>query len=51
MKLDDLTGKRFGRLVVIERIEDYITPKGQHKAKWKCITSIGVIEGDKKCVN
>ena len=34
---EDLTGKRFGRLVVIEQSDDYVTPKGEHNAKWKCL--------------
>lgn len=33
---EDLTGKTFGRLVVLEQVEDYISPKGEHEAKWKC---------------
>lgn len=35
-KLVDLTGKKFGRLTVIERAEDYISPKGQHSTQWLC---------------
>ena len=35
-KLIDLTGMVFGRLTVIERDEDYISPKGEHNTKWKC---------------
>ena len=26
----------FGRLKVIKRVEDYISPKGYHKALWLC---------------
>lgn len=33
----DLTGMRFGRLVVIERVEDYISPQGKHFVQWKCL--------------
>ena len=32
----DLTGMRFGRLVVIEQAEDYIDPQGYHRTQWKC---------------
>lgn len=32
----DLTGKVFGRLKVIERAEDYISPKGRIIPKWLC---------------
>lgn len=35
-KESDLTGKTFGRLTVIERVDDYIYPNGVHKARWKC---------------
>lgn len=35
-KLNDLTGKKFGRLTVIKRVEDYVSPKGQHKTQWLC---------------
>ena len=36
-KFIDLTGMRFGRLIVIRRGEDYITPKGVHKIRWWCL--------------
>lgn len=39
--LKDLTGQRFGRLVVIERAPNKITPKGQSKTMWKCICDCG----------
>lgn len=32
----DLTGLRFGRLVVLEQAEDYVKPDGEHCAMWKC---------------
>lgn len=35
-KFIDLTGKTFGKLTVIKRVEDYISPKGQHKKRWLC---------------
>lgn len=34
---EDLTGQRFGRLVVIEQAEDYVNPQGDHCARWKCL--------------
>ena len=40
-RLQDLTGKRFGRLVVLERAEDNILPSGQHKTMWKCVCDCG----------
>lgn len=33
---NDLTGKTFGRLKVIERAEDYHTPKGEPRAQYLC---------------
>ena len=33
---NDLTGMVFGRLVVIEQSEDYISANGQHFAQWLC---------------
>lgn len=35
-KLIDLVGQHFGRLTVIKRAEDYISPKGIHKTMWVC---------------
>lgn len=37
----DMTGDRFGRLVVIERAEDSILPCGQRKIMWKCKCDCG----------
>ena len=33
-KMIDLTGQRFGRLTVIERTEDYVSPKGERLTAW-----------------
>ena len=33
---EDLTGKTFGRLTVIEQYEDKILPSGEHCAQWLC---------------
>ena len=33
---EDLTGKIFGRLTVLEQAEDYIRPDGRHEAQWLC---------------
>lgn len=40
-KLKDLTGQRFGRLVVIERAENYVQPSGQKKTQWRCKCDCG----------
>lgn len=37
----NLSGMKFGRLTVIEQVEDSITPKGQHLPMWKCICDCG----------
>ena len=34
---EDLTGKKFGKLIVIQQAEDYIGPTGQHYAQWLCM--------------
>ena len=33
-KYIDLSGQKFGKLTVIKRVEDHITPSGQHKQLW-----------------
>ena len=33
---EDLTGMTFGRLKVIEQVEDHITKSGKHEAQWLC---------------
>ena len=35
-KLKDLTGKKFGRLTVLERVENCISSKEKNITKWKC---------------
>ena len=39
--LKDLTGQRFGRLVVIARMPDYIEPSGRHCIVWLCKCDCG----------
>lgn len=41
MRLIDLTGRRFGRLTVLERAEDRFTPKGLRQACWLCVCDCG----------
>lgn len=38
-KCTDLVGRKFGRLLVIERAENYISPKGKKESRWKCVCS------------
>lgn len=35
--IDDLTGRKFGKLTVIERADNYISPKGKKQSVWKCL--------------
>lgn len=42
--LINLTGQRFGRLTVIERTEDYVSPKGYHSVRWLCQCDCGNIK-------
>ena len=41
MRLIDLTGKRFGKLVVIERAKDHVSSSGQHRVAWLCQCDCG----------
>lgn len=43
-RLIDLTGQRFGRLVVIERADDYVSPKGKHVTMWTCKCDCGNVK-------
>lgn len=38
---ENLVGRRFGKLVVIKQVEDYITPSGIHVAQWLCQCDCG----------
>lgn len=40
-RAEDLTGQRFGKLVVKERAEDYVSPKGARSARWLCVCDCG----------
>lgn len=45
----DLSGQKFGKLTVIKRVEDHITPSGQHKQLWLCRCDCGnekIIRGE-----
>lgn len=49
MTLIDLTGKRFGRLTVIERTEDHVAKSGRKRVMWRCVCDCGnetVVAGD-----
>lgn len=38
---EDLTGRKFGKLVVLERIEDYQEPNGRSRDQWLCRCECG----------
>ena len=40
-KVIDLTGQRFGRLTVVERSEDHVSPCGHRQTKWLCKCDCG----------
>lgn len=40
-KFEDLRGRVFGRLTVVERAPDYVSPKGYKKIQWYCKCSCG----------
>lgn len=40
-KFIDLTGQKFGKLTVIKRADDYISPKGNHFVRWLCKCDCG----------
>lgn len=41
MKLNDLTGIRFGKLVVVSREKDILLSSGRKKTAWMCICDCG----------
>lgn len=40
-KFKDLTGMRFGKLTVVKRVEDYVSPKGRRYVRWLCKCDCG----------
>ena len=40
-KAIDLTGQKFGRLTVLKRAENYISPNGGKRAQWLCKCECG----------
>jgi len=41
LSVHDLRNKKFGQLTVIERGDDYISPKGKHHVRWVCRCDCG----------
>jgi len=44
MKLNDLSGKRFGRLTVISRAEDIVYSTGRRHVVWNCVCDCGNVK-------
>lgn len=40
-KFKDLTGQKFGRLTVLGRTDDYVSPKGDRTIQWLCLCECG----------
>lgn len=40
-EFQDLTGQRFGKLTVLERADDYISPSGHKMTRWLCKCDCG----------
>lgn len=38
---EDLTGRRFEKLIVIEQVEDYVSPQKIHYSQWRCKCDCG----------
>lgn len=48
-KFKDLTGQRFGKLIVVSRADDYIKPNGNKIIQWRCVCDCGnevVVRGE-----
>lgn len=46
---EDLTGRRFGKLIVLERAEDHVSKSGRKRPQWGCLCDCGnecVITGE-----
>lgn len=43
MTIDSIINSRFGKLVVVQRAEDYISPKGKHAPVYSCVCDCGNI--------
>lgn len=43
-KFQDLTGRKFGKLTVLRRANDYVSPKGKKSPMWLCRCECGVIK-------
>ena len=39
--MQDLTNKKFGNLLVLSRVDDYVSPRGARKSQWLCLCDCG----------
>lgn len=49
MRFIDLTGKKFGKLTVLNQEQDYIQANGRHRSRQKCVCECGnecIVDGD-----
>lgn len=44
IRTQDLSGLKFGKLTVLERVDDYIAPSGGRHARWKCRCDCGALK-------
>ena len=44
MNFEDLSGARFGELVVVKRVDDYIRPNGKPATRYLCVCSCGNVK-------
>lgn len=40
-RIEDLVGKKYGRLTIIRQAPDYIAPNGSHRDRWVCLCECG----------
>ena len=40
-RLIDLTGQTFGKLTVLDRVDDYVSPSGHRLVQWRCKCECG----------
>ncbi len=40
-RFKDITGQTFGRWLVIDNFENYVSPSGQRRTRWRCVCDCG----------
>ena len=51
MNFKDITGQRFGKLVVLGRGEDAVSKSGRHRIRWECKWVISVVQANNRRSN